>query len=116
MHNQKKYNIYDTNINKEIEKQKLIKNKLNTFIFHMKAFEVKNKLINEIIYFFINYYVLDSKLVEPLLIKDENIKDKESDDSYFILDKESDNNFVVNIPNNSYNSLSSINMKINNEE
>jgi hypothetical protein len=82
----------------------------------MKAFEVKNRLINEIIYFFINYYVLDSKLVEPLLIKDENIKDKESDDSYFILDKESDNNFVVNIPNNSYNSLSSINMKINNEE
>ena len=116
LHNQKKYNIYDTNINKEIEKQKLIKNKINTFIFHMKAFEVKNKLINEIIYFFINYYVLDSKLVEPLLIKDENIKDKESDDSYFILDKESDNNFVVNIPNNSYNSLSSINMKINNEE
>jgi hypothetical protein len=82
----------------------------------MKAFEVKNKLINEIIYFFINYYVLDSKLVESLLIKDEDIKDKESDDSYFILDKESDNNFVVNIPNNSYNSLSSINMKINNEE
>ena len=116
LHNQKKYNIYDTNINKEIEKQKLIKNKINTFIFHMKAFEVKNKLINEIIYFFIKYYVLDSKLVEPLLIKDENIKDKESDDSYFILDKESDNNFVVNIPNNSYNSLSSINMKINNEE
>ena len=116
LHNQKKYNIYDTNINKEMEKQKLIKNKLNTFIFHMKAFEVKNKLINEIIYFFINYYVLDSKLVEPLLIKDENVKDKESDDSYFILDKESDNNFVVNIPNNSYNSISSINMKINNEE
>ena len=116
LHNQKKYNIYDTNINKEMEKQKLIKNKLNTFIFHMKAFEVKNKLINEIIYFFINYYVLDSKLVEPLLIKDENVKDKESDNSYFILDKESDNNFVVNIPNNSYNSISSINMKINNEE
>ena len=60
--------------------------------------------------------MLDSKLVEPLLIKEENSKDKESDDSYFILDKESDNNFVVNIPNNSYNSISSINMKINNEE
>ena len=117
MHTQKNYNMYETNGIKEEKKQKLIKNEINSFIYHMKAFEVKDKLINDIIYFFQNYYGLDKKIIEPLIIKDIKNKDKNYDDnSYFQLDgdKDGDNNFVINIPNISFNHQSSINSLNNN--
>lgn len=117
MHAQKNYDMYESNGIKEEKKQKLIKNQINSFIYHMKAFEVKDKLINDIIYFFQNYYGLDKKIIEPLIIKDIKNKDKNYDDnSYFQLDgdKDGDNNFVINIPNISFNHQSSINSLNNN--
>jgi hypothetical protein len=117
MHTQKNYNLYENNDNKEKRNEKLIKNKINSFIYHMKAFEVKNKLINDIIIFFQNYYGLDSKILEPLLIKDKNDKIKGNDDNYFHLDvdKDGDNNLVINIPNTTFNHKSSINPIYNKE-
>ena len=117
MHTQKTYNIYESNEIKEEKKKKLIKNQINTFIYHMKAFEVKNKLINEIILFFQNYYGLDSKLLETLLIKDKKNIVKDNEENYFLFDndKEGDNNFVINIPNVSLNHQSSINLLHNKE-
>ena len=56
MHTQKNYNLYENNDIKEKKNEKLIKNKINSFIYHMKAFEVKDKIINDIIIFFQNYY------------------------------------------------------------
>ena len=120
MHTQKTYNIYESNEIKEENKKKLIKNQINTFIYHMKAFEVKNKLINEIIYFFQNYYGLDSKILETLIIKEKKNIVKDNDENYFLLDndkedKEVDNNFVINIPNVSLSHQSSINFLHNKE-
>ena len=117
MHTQKTYNIYESYEIKEEKKKQLIKNQINTFIYHMKAFEVKNKLINEIILFFQNYYGLDSKLLETLLIKDKKNIVKDNEENYFLFDndKEGDNNFVINIPNVSLNHQSSINLLHNKE-
>ena len=120
MHTQKTYNIYESNEIKEENKKKLIKNQINTFIYHMKAFEVKNKLINEIIYFFQNYYGLDSKILETLIIKEKKNIVKDNDENYFLLnndkeDNEVDNNFVINIPNVSLSHQSSINFFHNKE-
>ena len=117
MHTQKNYNLYENNENKEKRNEKLIKNKINSFIYHMKAFEVKNKLINDIIFFFQNYYGLDSKILESLLIKDENEKIKSDDENCFHLDadKDGDNNLVINIPNTTFNHKSSINSIYNKE-
>ena len=72
-------------------------------------------MINDVIYFFQNYYELDDKLVENLFIKEEKIKNKgnieDNNDNYFLLEnvKEGDNNFVINIPNISFKHESSIN-------
>ena len=117
MHTQKTYNIYESDEIKEENKKTLIKNQINTFVYHMKAFEVKSKLINEIILFFQNYYGLDSKILEPLIIKEPKIDIKDNEDNYFLLDsdKDGDNNFVINIPNVSFNHQSSINLIHNNE-
>ena len=111
LHTQKNLNLYDSIEKKENQKQKLIKNQINTFIYHMKAFDVKDKLINEIIYFFKNYYGLDSKLIDPLLIKEEKNIDKGYDENFFLFngEQEIDNNFVINIPNVSVSHQSSIN-------
>ncbi len=117
MHTQKNYNLYENNDIKEKKNEKLIKNKINSFIYHMKAFEVKDKIINDIIIFFQNYYGLDSKVLEPLLIKDQKNNIKGYDDNYFQLDgdKDGDNNLVINIPNITFNHQSSIN-SIHNKE
>ena len=111
MHTQKNYNLYETNEIKEEKKEKLIKNKINTFIYHMKAFEVKNKLINNVILFFQNYYGLNPEILESLFIKDIKNNVKNNEDSYFQLDgdKDGDNNLVINIPNVSFNHKSPIN-------
>ena len=118
LHTQKNLNIYGSVEKKENQKQKLIKNQINTFIYHMKAFEVKDKLINEIIYFFKDYYGLDSKIIEPLIIKEGKNFDKAYDDNFFLLngDQEDDNNFVINIPNISFSHQSSINNMHKNKE
>ena len=117
MHTQKTYNIYESNQKKEEKKKLLIRNQIKTFIYHMKAFEVKNKLINEIIFFFQNYYGLDPKLLETLIIKEKKniVKDKEENYFLFDNDKEGDNNFVINIPNVSLSHQSSINFLHNKE-
>ena len=124
MHAQKNYDMYEANGIKEEKKQKLIKNLINSFKYHMKAFEVKDKLINDIIYFFQNYYGLEQKMIEPLIIKDikKDIKDFDDSDDNNILqldadadgEKDGDNNCVINIPNVSFNHLSSINSLNNN--
>ena len=108
MHTQKNFNLFESNENKSIQINKMIKNILNKYIYNMKAFNVKTKTINDIIYFFQNYYELDPKSVEAFLIKDEKIiKKGESDDNdnnYFLFEnvKEGDNNLVINIPNISF--------------
>ena len=119
MHLNKNFNLFESNENKNIENQKLIKNQINKFIYHMKAFKVKNKIINEIILFFKDYYNLENKNIEELLIKENKNKDNNDDNdnnNFFLLenDKEEgepgDNNFVINIPNVS--SINSIHDKI----
>ena len=112
MHTQKNYNLYEFNETKEERKQKLIKNKINTYIYHMKAFEVKDKIINDILLFFKDYYGLDQKIIEPLLIKDNKNNIKGYEDNYFLFegDKDGDNNLVINIPNISLNHKNSINL------
>ena len=115
MHTQKNYNIYETKEIKEERKKKLIKNQINTFVYHMKSFEVKDKLINNILLFFQNYYGLDPKILEPLIIKDPKNSNGFEDNNYFKLDddNEVDNNLVINIPNVSFNHQSSINSLYN---
>ena len=83
----------------------------------MKSFEIKPQLINDIILFFQNYYGLDPKILEPLLIKDPKDDIQNDEDNYFLLDseKDGDNNFVINIPNVSLNHQSSINLLHKNE-
>lgn len=117
MHTQKTYNIYESNEIKEENKKKLIKNQINSFVYHMKSFEIKPQLINDIILFFQNYYGLDPKILEPLLIKDPKDVIQNDEDNYFLLDseKDGDNNFVINIPNVSLNHQSSINLLHKNE-
>ena len=119
MHLHKNFNLFESNENKNIENQKLIKNQINKFIYHMKAFKVKNKIINEIILFFKDYYNLENKNIEELLIKENKNKDNNDDNdnnNFFLLenDKEEgepgDNNFVINIPN--FSSINSIHNKI----
>jgi hypothetical protein len=114
MHTQKNFNLFESKGNKNIQKQNTIKNVLNKYIYTMKSFEVKSKTINDIIYFFQNYYDLNPKLIENLLIKEDKIKikgDLDEDNNYFLLEnvKEGDNNFVINIPNISFKHESSIN-------
>ena len=114
MHTQKNFNLFESKGNKNIQKQNAIKNVLNKYIYTMKSFEVKSKTINDIIYFFQNYYDLNPKLIENLLIKEDKIKikgDLDEDNNYFLLEnvKEGDNNFVINIPNISFKHESSIN-------
>jgi len=114
MHSQKSFNLFETKENKDIKNKDSIKNVLNKYIYTMKSFEVKNKIINDIILFFQNYYELEPKMVENLYIKEEKIKDKnnvEDNENYYLLEnvKEDDNNFVINIPNISFKHESSIN-------
>ena len=112
MHTQKNYNIYETKEVKEERKKKLIKNQINNFVYHMKSFEVKDKLINDILLFFQNYYGLEPKILEPLIIKEpKNSLNGFEDNNFFKLDddNEGDNNLVINIPNVSFNHQSSIN-------
>ena len=114
MHSQKNFNLFESKENKKIKNQNLIKNVLNKYIYTMKSFEVKNKIINDVIHFFQNYYELEPKLVDNLYIKEEKIKNKsdnEENDNYFLLEnvKEGDKNFVINIPNISFKHESSIN-------
>ena len=115
MHTQKSFNLFESKEKKSIKNKTLIKNVLNKYIYTMKSFNVKNKIINDVIYFFKNYYDLDEKLIENLLIKEENNKKKNKDDiddndNYFLLEnvKEGDKNFVINIPNISFKHESSI--------
>ena len=119
MHLHKNFNLFESNENKNIENQKLIKNQINKFIYHMKAFKVKNKIINEIILFFKDYYNLENKNIEELLIKENKNKDNNDDNdnnNFFLLEnykeegEPGDNNFVINIPNVS--SINSIHDKI----
>ena len=114
MHSQKNFNLFESKEKKKLVNKNLIKNVLNKYIYTMKSFEVKNKVINDVIYFFQNYYELDDKLVENLFIKEEKIKNKgniEDNDNYFLLKNVKDgyNNFVINIPNISFKHDSSIN-------
>ena len=114
MHTQKNFNLFESIGNKNIEKKNTIKNVLNKYIYTMKSFEVKSKTINDIIYFFQNYYDLNPKLVENFLIKEDKIKikgDAVDENNYFLLEnvKEGDNNLVINIPNISFKHESSIN-------
>ena len=114
MHSQKSFNLFETKENKDIKNKDSIKNVLNKYIYTMKSFEVKNKIINDIILFFQNYYELEPKILENLYIKEEKIKDKsnvEDNENYYLLEnvKEDDNNFVINIPNISFKHESSIN-------
>ena len=114
MHTQKNFNLFESKGNKNIQKQNTIKNVLNKYIYTMKSFEVKSKTINDIIYFFQNYYDLNPKLVENFLIKEDKIKikgDADDENNYFLLEnvKEGDNNLVINIPNISFKHESSIN-------
>ena len=114
MHTQKNFNLFESKGNKNIQKQNTIKNVLNKYIYTMKSFEVKSKTINDIIYFFQNYYDLNTKLVENFLIKEDKIKikgDADDENNYFLLEnvKEGDNNLVINIPNISFKHESSIN-------
>ena len=114
MHSQKSFNLFETKENKDIKNKDSIKNVLNKYIYTMKSFEVKNKIINDIILFFQDYYELEPKMVENLYIKEEKIKDKnnvEDNENYYLLEnvKEDDNNFVINIPNISFKHESSIN-------
>ena len=115
MHTQKNFNLFESKENKDIKNKNLIKNMLNKYIYTMKSFEVKNKIINDIIYFFKNYYDLDQKMLENLLVKEDKIKNKEKPeedgDNYFLLEnvKENDHNFVINIPNISFKHESATN-------
>ena len=114
MHTQKNFNLFESKGNKNIQKQNTIKNVLNKYIYTMKSFEVKSKTINDIIYFFQNYYDLNPKLVENFLIKEDKIKikgDADDENNYFLFEnvKEGDNNLVINIPNISFKHESSIN-------
>ena len=52
MHSQKNFNLFESKENKKIKNKNLIKNVLNKYIYTMKSFEVKNKVINDVIYFF----------------------------------------------------------------
>ena len=114
MHSQKSFNLFESKENKDMKIKDSIKNILNKYIYTMKSFEVKSKLINDIILFFQNYYELNPKIVENLYIKDEKIKNEENiedNENYLLLEnvKEDDNNFVINIPNISFKHESSIN-------
>ena len=114
MHSQKSFNLFETKENKDIKNKDSIKNVLNKYIYTMKSFEVENKIINDIILFFQDYYELEPKMLENLYIKEEKIKDKsnvEDNENYYLLEnvKEDDNNFVINIPNISFKHESSIN-------
>ena len=114
MHTQKNFNLFESKGNKNLQMQNTIKNVLNKYIYTMKSFEVKSKIINDIINFFRNYYDLNPKLVENFLIKEDKIKNKgnvEDDNNYFLLEnvKEGDHNLVINIPNISFKHESSIN-------
>ena len=114
MHTQKNFNLFESKGNKNIQTQNTIKNVLNKYIYIMKSFEVKSKTINDLIYFFQNYYDLNPKLVENLIIKEDKIKiksDADDENNYFLLEnvKEGDNNLVINIPNISFKHESSIN-------
>ena len=121
MHLQKNFNLFESNVNKNIENQKLIKNQINKYIYHMKSFQVKNKIINDVILFFKEYYNLDNKMIEGMLIKESKNKNKDNNEvsdnnsNFFLLEngkeegEPGDNNFVINIPNVSYNHESSIN-------
>ena len=114
MHSQKSFNLFESKENKDMKNKDSIKNILNKYIYTMKSFEVKSKLINDIILFFQNYYELAPKIVENLYIKDEKIKNEENiedNENYLLLEnvKEDDNNFVINIPNISFEHESSIN-------
>ena len=114
MHTQKNFNLFESKGNKNLQMQNTIKNVLNKYIYTMKSFEVKSKIINDIINFFRNYYDLNPKLVENFLIKEDKIKikgDAVDENNYFLLEnvKEGDNNFVINIPNISFKHESSIN-------
>ena len=114
MHSQKSFNLFESKENKDMKNKDSIKNILNKYIYTMKSFEVKSKLINDIILFVQNYYELDPKIVENLYIKDEKIKNEENiedNENYLLLEnvKEDDNNFVINIPHISFKHESSIN-------
>ena len=113
MHTQKNLNLFESKENQKTKMQNTIKNVLNKYIYNMKSFEVKNKLINDIVHFFQMYYDLDTKLIENFLIKDEkNINNNDDcENNFFLLEnvKEGDNNLVINIPNISFKHESSLN-------
>ena len=119
MHTQKNLNLFESKEKQKTKMQNTIKNVLNKYIYNMKSFDVKSKLINDIVHFFQTYYDLDTKLIESFLIKEEKIVNKNDDNenNFFLLEnvKEGDNNLVINIPNISFkheSSLNSINNKI----
>jgi len=119
MHTQKNLNLFESKEKQKTKMQNTIKNVLNKYIYNMKSFDVKSKLINDIIHFFQTYYDLDTKLIESFLIKEEKIinKNDDNENNFFLLEnvKEGDNNLVINIPNISFkheSSLNSINNKI----
>ena len=67
----------------------------------MKAFKVKNKIINEIILFFKDYYNLENKNIEELLIKENKNKDNNyQDNCKAFLFTDEKNNFNKNKSNN----------------
>ena len=119
MHTQKNLNLFESKEKQKTKMQNTIKNVLNKYIYNMKSFDVKSKLINDIVHFFQTYYDLDTKLIESFLIKEEKIinKNDDNENNFFLLEnvKEGDNNLVINIPNISFkheSSLNSINNKI----
>ena len=113
MHTQKNLNLFESKEKQKIKMQNTIKNVLNKYIYNMKSFEVKSKIINDIVHFFQVYYDLDTKLIENFFIKDEKIlnKNDDSENNFFLLEnvKEGDNNLVINIPNISFKHESSLN-------
>ena len=118
MHTQKNLNLFESKEKQKTKMQNTIKNVLNKYIYNMKSFDVKSKLINDIIHFFQTYYDLDTKLIESFLIKEEKIinKNDDNENNFFLLEnvKEGDNNLVINIPNISFKHESSLNSINNN--
>ena len=81
MHVEKRFSFYDSdNLYKKKKMcQKIIRDKISTYIYHMKSFDVKENVIENVVNFFNDYYELEPEIYNNLsqMKKDKNKKSKE---------------------------------------
>ena len=80
MHVEKKFSLYDNaNLNdKKKLCQKVIKDKISSYIYHMKSFDVKENVISNVVNYFNDYYELEPEIFNSLsqIKKDKSQKSK----------------------------------------